>query len=88
MNIDKCKKLVQVVDAQEKISDEWDQALEIDMSEETEIEFDRAYKAYWDAVNELAAFLVENVPGLDEKTAKRMALHKREEIKALVERAR
>jgi len=38
-------------------------------------------------VNDLAAFLMENIPGLDETTAKKMALHKRGEIKALFDRA-
>ncbi|MDL2274440.1 hypothetical protein LJC34_07900 [Oscillospiraceae bacterium OttesenSCG-928-G22] len=85
MNIRKGKELLQAVDTRERISDEWDRVLETDMSDENEVEFDLAYKAYWAAVNDLTAFLVESVPGLNEITAKKMALHKRADIVALFE---
>lgn len=87
MDINKGKKLISAVDSKQKVSDELDRVFETELTDETEREWDRAYKAYWDAVNDLAAFLVENIPGLDEVTAKKMALHKRDEIKALFDRA-
>lgn len=87
MNIEKGKLLITAVDDMQKISDNADAALETEATEESEKEFDRAYLAYWEAVNDLAAFLVENIPDLDLTTAKKMALHKREDIKALFDRA-
>lgn len=87
MNVEKGRRLVAAVDDMQKVSDDADLALETEMSEESEKEFDRAYLAYWQAVNDLAAYLTETVPGLDETAAKKMALHKRDEIKALFDRA-
>ena len=52
----------------------------------TEAEQDTAYTLYWETINKIAALLCK-VINIDENTAKKMAVHKKDEIIALINRA-
>lgn len=88
VSISKLQKLIRNIEYWDVISKDIDDRWSEDLGNaEIEAEWDKAYNEYWNAINEMVAYIVE-ITDIEKMVATKMAIHKRNEILAIVEKAK